>query len=241
MKVSIITVCRNSVKTIEETIRSVLEQTHGDIEYIVIDGLSTDGTIDIINRSRQGIALFMSEADKGIYNAMNKGLQYSKGDIVYFLNSDDRLYGRNTVKKMVDTFRDTKALLLYGDVMIMQGGTYTLKRHHEVSRKYFLHNTICQQGIFARKTLFNAVGPFNEKYCIYADLDWLLRAYSAYPASMVHVQEIICYYSYEGVSSTAFFHEKYIDERREVLSNYFLKAKAGLCLRGLARKWGLHC
>jgi len=89
MKVSVITVCYNAVDCIENAIKSVLSQTYKNIEYIIIDGMSTDGTFDIINNYRDKISTFISEKDNGIYDAMNKGIGIAAGDVIYFLNSDD--------------------------------------------------------------------------------------------------------------------------------------------------------
>ena len=88
-KISVITVCFNAVETIEETILSVINQTYSNIEYIIIDGASTDGTVDIVNKYRDKIACFVSEPDKGIYDAMNKAVKVAKGDWLFFINSDD--------------------------------------------------------------------------------------------------------------------------------------------------------
>ena len=92
MKISIITVVKNAEKTIENTILSVLNQTYKNIELIIIDGVSTDGTLDIINKYKDKISYFISEPDTGVYNAMNKGIKAATGDIFYFLNANDSLY-----------------------------------------------------------------------------------------------------------------------------------------------------
>ena len=100
MKISIITVSYNAAKTIEQTISSVVNQTYQDIEYIIIDGGSTDGTMDIIRKYEDRIAYWISEPDKGIYDAMNKGIDVATGDYVYFLGADDRLVDANIIDKI---------------------------------------------------------------------------------------------------------------------------------------------
>jgi glycosyltransferase involved in cell wall biosynthesis len=105
MKVSIITVCFNIADTIEDTIRSVLSQDYQDIEYIVVDGGSTDGTLDVVGRYKNSIANVISEPDNGIYDAMNKGLSSSTGDIVATLNGDDVYAGKTTVSRMAEFIR----------------------------------------------------------------------------------------------------------------------------------------
>ena len=118
MKITIITVVYNNYKTIKTAIESVLNQTYNDIEYIIIDGGSTDGTLDIINNYKDKISLFISESDNGIYDAMNKGVNLSSGDLIGILNSDD-LYDNNIViQNVVNEFLIDKNLdILYGDLV----------------------------------------------------------------------------------------------------------------------------
>ena len=115
MKVSIITVCFNSQETIKETIESVISQTYKNIEYIVIDGKSNDGTCSIINQFNTSISKFVSEKDNGIYDALNKGIRMSTGDIVGFLHADDVFDNKTVIEKVVKSF-DINIDILYGDI-----------------------------------------------------------------------------------------------------------------------------
>ena len=99
-KISVVTVCYNAVETIEKTILSVINKTYQNIEYIIIDGASTDGTVDIINRYRDKIAYFVSEPDKGIYDAMNKGINAATGDWISFMNAGDTFYCNKTIHRL---------------------------------------------------------------------------------------------------------------------------------------------
>ena len=120
MKVSIITVCFNSEKYIQTAIESVLNQNYDDIEYIIIDGGSTDSTIEIIKSYKDKITTFISEPDKGIYDAMNKGLKLASGEIIATLNSDD-LYIDNTIlSTVVDSFNKNKCEIVYGDLFYVK-------------------------------------------------------------------------------------------------------------------------
>ena len=112
LKISIITVCLNSENYIEKTILSVLAQSYTNIEYIVIDGNSSDNTYNIINKYRTEIDITISEKDAGIYDAMNKGITLSTGDIIYFLNSGDLLYNNTTIEQIANIFALTDAVLL---------------------------------------------------------------------------------------------------------------------------------
>jgi len=119
MKVSIITVCFNSVATIEETIQSVLAQDYPDIEHIVIDGGSTDGTLDLIERYKDRLGGYISEPDGGIYDAMNKGIKLASGDIIGTLNSDDFYSSNSIVSQIAAAFEDNSIDAVYGDVVIV--------------------------------------------------------------------------------------------------------------------------
>ncbi|MFC1838330.1 glycosyltransferase family 2 protein [Thermodesulfobacteriota bacterium] len=233
MKVTIITVCKNSAKYIDRCIQSVLKQSYGDIEYILVDGKSTDGTLDVINKYKDDIDLVISEEDTGIYNAMNKGLKYSNGDILYFLNSDDCFYDNNVVSDVLEAFRNKESAIIYGDVIIEDGEKLILKKHHVKGIKYFLSNTICFQAIFIQRFLFEEIGCFNEQYFIYSDVDWLLRVFKKYPSGSHHIERTICYYSNKGVSSSTYYYEKYIHERLRIMSDYFFRSKLKLKLKSL--------
>ena len=117
MKVSIITACLNSAHTIEDTIKSVLEQDHKDIEYIVIDGGSADGTLDILKKYQSQIQKCISEPDRGIYDALNKGLKFATAEIVGFLHADDFYATKDVIKKIVNVFNNNKVDCLWGDLL----------------------------------------------------------------------------------------------------------------------------
>ena len=118
LKVSVITVCYNAEQHIEQAIQSVFSQTYKNIEYLIIDGKSTDGTLSIVNKYRARIDKIISEKDNGIYDAMNKGIQNASGDVMFFLNSDDRFYNYSIVETFVNKFsQDDKIGIVYGKVM----------------------------------------------------------------------------------------------------------------------------
>lgn len=173
-KISVITVVLNAVDTIEMTIKSVLNQGRDNVEYIVIDGGSTDGTVEIIKKFEKQIDYWISEPDSGIYNAMNKGISLAKGDWIAFLNSGDKYY-ENAFATIDEYGKDVD--LIYGNWTRADSGN-----KGKILRPLPLDNLykkmiFCHQAIFARKALFNHIGGFNEEYTISADYDWLLRAY----------------------------------------------------------------
>lgn len=114
MKVSIITSCFNREATIGQAIESVLSQDYPDIEYIVVDGASKDGSLQVINRYKDRIAKIISEPDKGMYEGINKGVQAATGDIIGLLHSDDFLFDRHVISDIVRKFSETGAELVYG-------------------------------------------------------------------------------------------------------------------------------
>ena len=119
MKVSIITVCLNSVATIEQSFQSVFSQDYPDIELVVVDGASTDGTLDVIHKYSSKIGAFISEPDKGIYDAMNKGIKLATGDVIGIMNSDDFYSSDKIISQVVEALKDSSIDAVYGDVSIV--------------------------------------------------------------------------------------------------------------------------
>ena len=119
-KISVITVVRNGAATIEDTIRSVASQDYPRIEHVVIDGASTDGTLDIVRRQRDKIAAFQSEPDRGMYDAMNKGLALATGEIVGFLNADDIYADSSVLREIADTLWASEVDACYGDLVYVR-------------------------------------------------------------------------------------------------------------------------
>ena len=136
--VSVVTVVMNSVNTIEETIISVLHQSYNNIEFIIIDGVSTDGTLDVIREYDTKIDYWISEADNGIYDAMNKGLELAKGDYIHFLNADDHYVHSRIIQLIVDKFNETSCQCIVGSVLMLDKKTGVGQiRHSDVNKYYF--------------------------------------------------------------------------------------------------------
>jgi len=184
MKVSIITVCLNSRQTIAQTIESVLNQTYKNIEYIVIDGKSTDGTVDVIESYAPlfGPRLkWISERDNGLYDAMNKGVSMSTGDIVGILNSDDLYYDNRVIEKVVSTFSSTHCDVLYSDVEYFkeENGKYKIVRKWIAgSGNVRLGWIPCHLGVFVKREIYEKIGKYDTRYSIAADYDFLFRVFA---------------------------------------------------------------
>ncbi len=179
MKFTIITVCFNSATTIEDTIKSVASQEGIDVEHIIVDGLSTDGTADIIKRHKS-ISKFVSEKDKGIYDAMNKGLALATGDVIGTLNADDFYANENVLEEVAQVFLDANIEACYGDLLyVSQQDTDKIVRYWK-SRDYV--SGLFKSGwmpahptFFVRKSVYDRLGGFNLDYKIAADFELLFR------------------------------------------------------------------
>lgn len=216
MKVSIITVSRNSVNTIEQTIVSVLEQSYKNIEYIIIDGQSTDGTVDIIKKYMNFISYFVSEPDNGLYEAMNKGISRATGDVIGIINSDD-WYEKHAVEKVVGCLKKKGAELVYGkNWLIDKKGERRCQNSQPL--KYIWHTPVVPHPtVFIRREIYEKYGAFNENYKIAADYDLLLRFYVK-GVKFEYIDEMISNFRCGGVSDKNYMQS--YKEAREVSLSY---------------------
>ena len=169
-KISIVTICYNAVNEIEQTILSVINQSYANIEYIVIDGCSSDGTVDIIKKYVDRITIFISEPDRGIYDAMNKGLRYSTGDWVNFMNSGDIFYDDNVILNIFKSPINKNVKVVYGNIYQKYRDIGKLFRKYDRLENSTLALNICHQAAFTDGFLLRSLG-FNLKYKIASDLN----------------------------------------------------------------------
>jgi glycosyltransferase involved in cell wall biosynthesis len=216
---SVITVVYNNVSDIERTILSVLGQTYQNIEYIVIDGLSNDGTLDVVHRYDSRIARIVSEKDKGIYDAMNKGLAIATGDYVLFMNSGDEFFDMDTVTAVFASADD--ADIYYGETeMITAGGQSLGQRRHKAPAKFTWRNfkygmSISHQAIYIKRGL---IEPYDMRYQLSADIDWILRA-AKKAKSVVNVNRYVAKYLVGGMSKTK--HRQSLTERFNIMKEHY--------------------
>lgn len=238
MKLSIITVCLNAERTIERTIRSVLEQDYRNIEYIVIDGGSNDKTHNIISKYVANISQYIAEPDLGIYDAMNKGIKASSGDILYFLNADDALYNNTTISNIISLMQKKTCDLMYGNVIVTDtnSGSEFIKTHSNINKSYFFENTICHQSIFARKELFERYGVFDAVYKIAGDFEWLMRVLWKYRVTCIHADVVVAVYSATGMSSGSSWAHTLDKERAKVIEQHFHKLEIAIYHKQLLNK-----
>lgn len=195
MRISVITVVRNGSSTIEETIRSIRGQSYRDVEHIVVDGASTDGTQDVINRYLDRIATFISEPDHGIYDAMNKGLEVASGDVVGFLNSNDFYEHSYVLERVAQAMQDSEVDACYADLVYTDAyDTRRIKRYWK-SRPY--EQGLCRRGwmpahptFFARGALYKRFGGFDLEFRRQADFEMALRLFDTQKIKAVYVPEV---------------------------------------------------
>lgn len=216
---SVITVVFNNEKDIERTMLSVLNQTYPNIEYIVIDGKSTDKTVEIIQKYQDRLAVFISEKDNGIYEAMNKGLAKASGDYVIFMNSGDEFYEKDTVKTVFASEPD--ADIYYGETEMLSPNLENLgQRRHKVPKNFTWRDfkygmSVSHQAIFIRRKL---VENYDLQYQLSSDIDWILLA-AKKARKIVNVQRYVAKYLVGGQSKKR--HLQSLQERFAIMRKHY--------------------
>lgn len=229
MTLSIITINFNNKDGLQKTINSVIQQSFKDYEWIIIDGGSSDGSEDVIKTYQSHFSFWCSEPDKGIYNAINKGLSHAAGDYIQFLNSGDWLYDSTSLEKAFAQI-DGKYDIYYGDMVQVNDGCKLnpITYPDELGFLFFPYNNICHQATFYKRSLFDN-NPYDESFSIVSD--WAMNLKLLFNGSTFkHINQYIVYYDNQGRSSaadlkhhierTAAF-EKYVPQQIKIdLSNY---------------------
>lgn len=202
MLFSIITVCFNSEKTIERTIKSVLEQSCQDYEYILVDGASSDRTLEIIHKYKplfQGRMKLISEPDKGIYDAMNKGIQAASGELIGIINSDD-YYEKDALEKIAQAYQGYEYTIIYGLVRSVEDGKEIMVylKNHEFIEKDMITHPSC----FITKKLYERFGSYSLEYPYSSDYEFMLRVKKEQEVRFIKIYEIITNFSIGGVSNS---------------------------------------
>ncbi|MCA4895454.1 MAG: glycosyltransferase [Cytophagales bacterium] len=211
--VSIITVVFNGEKSIERTINSIINQTYPQVEYIVVDGGSTDGTIDIIEKYQHNINYWKSEPDKGISDAFNKGIAQATGDIVGFVNADD-WYNSDTIERIVPYFN--RFSVVYGDVQFWKDSEIKHRTYADHS-KLKQGMTLAHPAVFVKKSMYEKYGVFNVDYKIAMDYEFIAKLHFN-NESFYNVNDILVNMSLGGLSDRNWL--KAFKEERKVKSLY---------------------
>lgn len=224
-KVSIITATFNSEEYLEETIQSILSQSYSNIEYIIIDGGSTDRTLSIVKKYAERIDKIISEIDSGIYDAFNKGITLATGDIIYFLNSDDYLVDENVISRVVDAFNENDQIdIVYGNVLMLDpkngceyiAGSEVLKENLQNIISAYPH-----QGFFVKRRLFEHHGLFDMSYKICGDFDFLVKCFIEENIKTIYINEKMAVFRLGGISSNPATRKILIEEQNKVMNKYF--------------------
>lgn len=206
MKISIITVCYNRVTTIGSAIDSVLGQDYPNVEYILIDGASNDGTLEVIERYKDRIHTIVSERDSGMYEALNKGIRMATGDVIGIVHSDDVLFAPNTLSRIAQAMEESQADFLYGDGLFVDernmqkvirdwiGGKYSPRK---VRYGWLPLHTTC----YIRRSVFESYGGYDETFRIAADTELLLRLLQKNELKITYLPEYVVRMRMGGLST----------------------------------------
>lgn len=219
-KISIITIVFNDVKHLEGTILSVLNQTNANIEYIIIDGGSTDGTVDIIKKYADKLGFWVSEKDKGIYDAMNKGLRAATGDFVWFMNSGDQVHEPDTIARFIGLIDETTDVVYGETVLINDSGEILGMRRKKAPenltwKSFFTGMMVCHQSVLVRREI---APVYNETYRLSADFEWVLVSLKN-ARKIVNTRQILSRYLEEGATTKN--HKASLKERFRIMKQYF--------------------
>ncbi|MDO8991935.1 MAG: glycosyltransferase family 2 protein [Daejeonella sp.] len=218
-KLTVVTIVYNNVRDIERTVLSVLNQTYPNIEYLVIDGASGDGTLEILTKYEGRLAKLISEKDKGIYDAMNKGLAMASGDYILFMNSGDELYAPDTVENVFASAPN--ADIYYGETEMYNEDWKSLgQRRHKApetfSWKDFKYGmSISHQAIYIRRSLTE---PYDSQYKLSADIDWIIKA-AKKAGKIVNTRMYVAKYLVGGMSKKK--HRQSLIERFHIFSKHY--------------------
>ena len=214
-KLSIITINLNNAKGLEKTIKSVIEQTFTDYEFIVIDGVSSDDSLNIIKKYEKNITHWESKKDNGVYSAMNKGIDIAKGEYLQFLNSGDYLLNKNILERVFK--HQSNQDIYYGSSIrnSTDGKNYKCNEPKDLTMKRFFDHSICHQAMFIKKELFNEFGKYNEKLKIVADWEFNVKAIILNNCSLKFLNFPIVFYDMNGISMKK--QEVSLKEKKEAL------------------------
>jgi glycosyltransferase involved in cell wall biosynthesis len=227
MKVSIITICRNEVKSIRKTLESILNQTYQDFEYIIVDGDSIDGTKEIIQQYiidyAPKISHFVSEKDKGIYNAQNKGIRLSKGEYLIFINGGDSFYSNTVLAEIFEGKHRYNTDIIYGNLLIDRGaeGEELGYSPTKITLYHMLQGTLWHPVTLIKRELFYKCGFYDESLKIVGDYDFFLKAIFVQKATCMHLPITISRFNTEGIGSVPENSEIHQLERELCQKRYF--------------------
>jgi glycosyltransferase involved in cell wall biosynthesis len=213
--VSIITAVYNGNATLDKTIKSVINQDYSQIEYLIIDGGSNDGTIETLKNFDDSIDYWVSEPDKGVYDAFNKGIDLANGEWLYFIGASDSFIDNHVLQRIFS--KTYKSKLLYGDVMWGETGIVYDGKFDKIK---LYNQNICQQAIFYNRELFHTIGKFDLRYPLAADWVFNIRAFAVKVSCPAYINTKVANYSLEGMSTNV-WDQVFLSERDYLFKKYF--------------------
>jgi len=220
VKISVVTVSYNAAATIADTIESVFGQSYLNIEHIVVDGGSSDGTVDVLRQYDADIYAWVSEPDRGIYDAMNKGLSMATGDVIGFLNADDVYANSGVLDRIQGVFSDNTIDACFSDLQFIddQNKVVRLYSSSRFSPEQLRNGWMpAHPTLYVRKSFFDKVGLFRLDYKIAADYEWIVRAFIAQKAAWKYVPEVWVKMRMGGISTRSM-------KSRWILNNEIVRA-----------------
>ncbi|MDI1323091.1 MAG: glycosyltransferase family 2 protein [Algoriphagus sp.] len=219
-KISVITINLNNQEGLTRTISSVIQQDYANLEYLVIDGDSSDGSKELIEEFAEKITYRVSEKDTGVYSAMNKGIKNSTGDYLIFLNSGDYFSGSDSISKLISNSQGED--LVYGNLLVQESEKTWLKKYPEsLNFRYFYFESLPHPACLISKKLFEKVGLYDTSLKIASDWKFFLISVVKYNCSYKYVDQLISIFIYDGISSKKENVEILEYERRTTLKKYF--------------------
>lgn len=224
-KISIITINRNNAKGLKKTIQSIVKQTYKNIEYIVIDGASTDESVDIIKQNESEISYWISESDTGVFNAMNKGIEQASGDYCYFLNSGDTLVSIHTLQSIFDN-NNYSAPFINGNQINDFGTSSSIVKslNRPLTLFDFYWGTIKHQATFIRRNLFSQYGLYDENLKIVSDWKFFFETIGLHNEQPLFIDIDIVNFEWNGLSTSPNYENQHQAERQLVLDQYLSKS-----------------
>lgn len=220
IKVSIITINLNNLVGLKRTFESVISQDFPEIEYLLIDGDSTDGSREFIKQNSEKIFFWLSEKDFGVYDAMNKGIKNSTGDYLIFLNSGDFFSGADSISKLISNSQGED--LVYGNLLVQETEKAWIKKYPEsLNFRYFYFESLPHPACLISRRLFDQYGLYDTTLKIASDWKFFLLAVAKYNCTYKYVDREISTFSFDGLSSKKENIETLENERRSTLKKYF--------------------
>lgn len=224
-KLSIITICYNE-PNLEETCKSIVNQSWQDFEWIVIDGGSNKETLDIFDKYKNRIDKFVSEPDNGIYNAMNKGIKLAKGEYLIFMNAGDSFYTNELLRLVAFYLEDSSVDIFHGECEFSFAENprhnYVTNTERNLTKQFLIDRFICTQGVFIKRSLYDKYGYYDETYKIAADYEKWLQFFDG-KQKFKYMPVIVALYDANGISGNVKTRKLAVRERNEIRDKYFPK------------------